>query len=119
MRLLELRDEVRTALGAKFDLKAFHDVVLGTGSVPLDELGEVPRGWVQAQQAAAAVTRGGGGGAAACGPLRTLATSCCAVSAFRGALRNVGRGFGPAADSLSLRVQRKEAKKAPGIRHTF
>jgi len=80
MRLLELRDEVRTALGAKFDLKAFHDVVLGTGSVPLDELGEVPRGWVQAQQAAAAVTRGGGGGAAAgrrlaarCGRWRRLA----------------------------------------------
>ena len=28
-----------------------------------------------------------------------------------------GRGFGPAADSLSLRVQRKEAKKAPGMQH--
>jgi len=27
---------------------------------------------------------------------------------------DVGRGFGPAADSLSLLVQRKEAKKAPG-----
>ena len=28
-----------------------------------------------------------------------------------------GRGFGPAADSLSLRVQRKEAKKAPRMQH--
>jgi hypothetical protein len=28
-----------------------------------------------------------------------------------------GRGFGPAADSLSLRVQRKEAKKAPRKQH--
>jgi len=58
------------------------------------------------------------GSASACGPLRTLATYC-AVSAFRGAVLDVGRGFGPAADSLSLRVQRKEAKKAPSIRHTF
>ncbi len=56
-----------------------------------------------------------GAAAAALGPMRTFAC----VSAFQGALHNVGRGFGPAADSLSLRVQRKEAKKAPSIRHTF
>jgi len=49
------------------------------------------------------------------GPLRTF--TC--VPTFRSGLRNVGRGFGPAADSLSLLVQRKEAKKAPSIRHTF
>jgi len=46
LRILALRDEARAALGAKFSLPAFHDVVLKTGSVPLDVLGEVVRRWV-------------------------------------------------------------------------
>jgi len=46
LRILALRDEARTALGAKFSLPAFHDVVLKTGSVPLDVLGDVVRRWV-------------------------------------------------------------------------
>lgn len=58
LSLLELRAEARAALGAKFDLKAFHDVVLVTGSVPLDVLGEVLRGWVQGQLRAAAARSG-------------------------------------------------------------
>ncbi|MDP2005177.1 MAG: DUF885 domain-containing protein [Rubrivivax sp.] len=53
LRLLALRDEARAALGGRFELKAFHDVVLQTGSVPLDVLSEVLRAWVQAQLAGA------------------------------------------------------------------
>jgi uncharacterized protein (DUF885 family) len=49
LHILALRDEARQALGTKFDLKAFHDVVLQTGSVPLDVLSEVVRRWVQGQ----------------------------------------------------------------------
>jgi uncharacterized protein (DUF885 family) len=35
LKLVELRDKARTALGAKFDAKAFHDAVLGMGTAPL------------------------------------------------------------------------------------
>lgn len=45
LRILELRQEAQKALGSRFDMKAFHDVILTTGSVPLDVLGEVTRRW--------------------------------------------------------------------------
>ena len=36
LKLLELRDQARSTLGAKFKPQAFHDVVLKTGTAPLD-----------------------------------------------------------------------------------
>ncbi len=50
LRILALRDEAKAALGPRFDIKAFHDVVLTGGSMPLDVLAEVVRHWVQTQQ---------------------------------------------------------------------
>jgi uncharacterized protein (DUF885 family) len=44
--ILRLRDEARTALGAAFDIRAFHDVVLGQGAVGLATLGVVVRAWI-------------------------------------------------------------------------
>jgi len=38
MKILELRKKAKTALGDKFDLKAFHRVMLENGSVPLNIL---------------------------------------------------------------------------------
>lgn len=38
MKILELREKAKTALGDKFDLRDFHDVVLKNGAVPLDIL---------------------------------------------------------------------------------
>ncbi|MBL8773470.1 MAG: DUF885 domain-containing protein [Phenylobacterium sp.] len=38
LKILELREKARTALGAKFDLKAFHETVLSAGALPLDVL---------------------------------------------------------------------------------
>ncbi|MFB2641535.1 DUF885 family protein [Shewanella bicestrii] len=38
MKILELREKVKQALGDKFDLRDFHDVVLKNGAVPLDIL---------------------------------------------------------------------------------
>ncbi|HEV8395849.1 MAG TPA: DUF885 domain-containing protein [Vicinamibacterales bacterium] len=40
LRILELRDKARAALGDRFDLKAFHDAVLRNGRLPLDLLEE-------------------------------------------------------------------------------
>ncbi len=49
MRILELREEAKRALGQKFSLKAFHNVVLGNGAIPLTLLSRVVKDW-QAQQ---------------------------------------------------------------------
>ena len=46
-----LRDKAKAKLGAKFDIKAFHDAVLGTGRVPLDILQQVGDRWLAAQSA--------------------------------------------------------------------
>ena len=44
LKLLELRDKARNTLGAKFTPQAFHNVVLKTGTAPLDMVaGEVDR----------------------------------------------------------------------------
>jgi uncharacterized protein (DUF885 family) len=40
-----LRDVAETELGADFDIRAFHGVVLGTGAVPLGVLGDVVGRW--------------------------------------------------------------------------
>jgi uncharacterized protein (DUF885 family) len=50
LHILSLRDEAMKSQGAKFDIKAFHDVVLKTGSVPLEVLSEAVRGWTSERQ---------------------------------------------------------------------
>ncbi len=44
--IFRLRGEAQAALGAGFDVKAFHDTVLGSGPLPLPVLGEVVERWV-------------------------------------------------------------------------
>jgi len=51
LKMLELRDKARTALGAKFTLKEFHNVMLGNGSIPLAILENVVNDWVKSKKA--------------------------------------------------------------------
>ncbi|MFL6674360.1 MAG: DUF885 domain-containing protein [Massilia sp.] len=52
LRIVELREKARAALGPKFSLPAFHDVVLRAGSVPLDVLGDLVDQWIASQKKA-------------------------------------------------------------------
>jgi len=45
LELMLLREEARTALGPAFDLRAFHDAVLGDGAVPLETLRGIITAW--------------------------------------------------------------------------
>lgn len=49
-KILELRDNAKKQLGPKFDLKAFHDVVLTGGSMPMALLERRVQQWVAKQQ---------------------------------------------------------------------
>ncbi|MBI2517563.1 MAG: DUF885 domain-containing protein [Opitutae bacterium] len=50
LRILGLRELAKQELGAKFDLRAYHDLVLKNGAVPLDILEENVRAWIAARK---------------------------------------------------------------------
>jgi uncharacterized protein (DUF885 family) len=52
MKISQLRDKAKAALGPKFDLREYDDAVLETGSVPLDALERHIDAWIAAKQAA-------------------------------------------------------------------
>lgn len=51
LKILELRAEAETALGDKFDIKGFHDIVLGGGALPLAILEQNVDRWVASVKA--------------------------------------------------------------------
>jgi len=50
LKIIELRERAKTQLGAKFDIKAFHDEVLNAGALPLDVLEKRLDGWIRRQE---------------------------------------------------------------------
>jgi uncharacterized protein (DUF885 family) len=51
LKILELRDRAKKAMGDKFELRAFHDQVLGAGALPLDVLDARIDAWIAARNA--------------------------------------------------------------------
>ena len=50
LKILELRDRAKKALGTKFDIRAFHDQVLDSGALPLDVLEKRIDDWIAGQK---------------------------------------------------------------------
>jgi uncharacterized protein (DUF885 family) len=49
LKIRELRALAERQLGSKFDLRAFHDMVLEEGAIPLPLLEERARAWIKAR----------------------------------------------------------------------
>ncbi|HAB78858.1 MAG TPA: DUF885 domain-containing protein [Glaciecola sp.] len=50
LKIMDLRDKARTALGDKFDIRGFHDEVLKDGPLPLSLLESKIEAWIAQQQ---------------------------------------------------------------------
>ena len=46
LKFVELREKAQLELGDKFDIRAYHDTVLGGGAVPLDILERIVDNWI-------------------------------------------------------------------------
>lgn len=51
LRILEMRERAKKELGAGFDIRAFHDEVLGASALPLDVFEKRMTAWITTQHA--------------------------------------------------------------------
>ena len=47
LKIQELRTRAGRQLGSRFDIRQFHDIVLGQGAVPMDLLEQQVNAWIQ------------------------------------------------------------------------
>ena len=52
LKILELREQARNTLGDKFDIRRFHDIVLGHGEIPVDVLKILIEDWIRTEPGA-------------------------------------------------------------------
>ncbi len=57
LRILDIRERARQELGGTFDIRAFHDEVLGASALPLDVFDKRMDAWIAAQKKTAQVSR--------------------------------------------------------------
>lgn len=50
LKIKSLRERAQTSLGSLYDIRAFHDVVLGSGAVPLNILERNVDTWISQQK---------------------------------------------------------------------
>jgi len=53
LKILELRERAKKALGSRFDVREFHDQIVGAGALPLDVLDQRIDAWIAARKAKA------------------------------------------------------------------
>ncbi|MEC8746212.1 MAG: DUF885 family protein, partial [Pseudomonadota bacterium] len=51
LKMLDLRAKAEDELGDRFDIRAFHDELLGAGAIPLDALENRMNQWIVAEKA--------------------------------------------------------------------
>jgi uncharacterized protein (DUF885 family) len=47
LKILELREKAQAELGGQFDIRAFHDTILGGGALPLSVLERIVDNWIE------------------------------------------------------------------------
>ena len=52
LKIMELRERAKRELGVNFDIRAFHDLILTSGPVPLSILEENVAAWIEREQTA-------------------------------------------------------------------
>ena len=49
LKIIELRDRAKTKLGARFDIRRFHNAVIDDGALPLTTLEALIEEWIEQQ----------------------------------------------------------------------
>ena len=58
LKILELRERAKKALGSKFNVRKFHDTVLDAGALPLDVLETRVDAWIASEKKGSPVAKG-------------------------------------------------------------